>query len=1285
MPKLSYKLNLKSGNELRKYRRHLAERSTEKSLDSMLTLKFRLKPLGTSFVPAFDTISKMYGLVEGTGKGSLTYLLFATVLSGFRLFGSYAQAKAFASNSKGSDDAFYQAFKNASGLDLPDFVPGKILVRLRKAVRKTKGKNNTFTKEVIADQYKKDLGKFRAGSGTDPDKVDGLFLQIGEVLESQFADWAEVNSKALDACRAIDDLLKQEFSDGLPSIRGAAEFNEKKSAALPDGSSIAFDPSSVLYKANTPLACNFVIAVILGRAGGAGDSKYVKNNLTTQTNNALSWLFGKGLRLLRTENENTLADMYGVPFDRIECIRQLKEAAKAVTPPAEFGELCSLAKFRSSLGGKLDSWVSNYVKRLNELKALLASLPENLKLPQEFAAGSPNFVKWSGCRLEEIESLLNLLHNKEKVKDVRAALDTLLGLNTQNIDASLIRKVADFSESVNQLGAIREQLDNSLENLNAGSPYRSLLDNKAVKDEWDKWKQLKKLPKINSLSGGIPDAQAMLKETLALHEEVLSGQKTHFERIRAWINAQDPDFSVFSKEVLSEQAKLQARGLTKDPKEQALRHILDGFARCARKYGHTKIGGELIAWFKDSNVFETPKWFNRYFFNHLGAIYKSPYSTNNNSPYTLSTETLSDPKACADDLLALAEKLSSNQAAADAEEIRAKSDLRSLWMSFYIRGITKPVPKKIAQPELKDELYESSMPAKLKLRLSDPETDSGILNSVFNVYKSLLSGYEITLYRQKFFLRAKFSWVGNNVLSYLPKEREWNIPQRYFNHDLWKQYRDLGLVTAGGATNTLDTFDKICAELKSKTQRVDLRPLLVQLPHDWVYKLPFAHDVKDDSRNAVTVLDFSKNSKSEVADIRKYDINDLAKLICPPSYANRLDSIILHPEAVSVSDMNLLADEEVEQNLNSGAIQLWPQPLQLSLAVPIMTQGVQSLEMTPFKRIVAIDQGEVGFSYAVFNLSDCGKTNAQPIDTGTVPVPSIRRLIKRVKSYRKNKQSIQKFNQKFDSTMFNIRENVTGDVCGLIVALMKKYNAFPVLEYQVKNFETGSRQLSLVYKAVNARFLLSNVDMQNALRKSWWYQGDKWETNLQRLSAVQDGSDKKAVLKNGKWYRPFFLFPGSSVNAYMTSRICHECGRNPITLLREDAKGDKKKIYEINNCGEVKIGGEILKLYQRPGNQTPVPGMKPRHGRQRSYASLKERAPWVDPVKAQKISAENLEKMIRANMRRAPKSMRSKDTSQSEFFCVFKDCRCHNQRQHADVNAAINIGRRFLEETIINS
>ena len=442
----------------------------------------------------------------------------------------------------------------------------------------------------------------------------------------------------------------------------------------------------------------------------------------------------------------------------------------------------------------------------------------------------------------------------------------------------------------------------------------------------------------------------------------------------------------------------------------------------------------------------------------------------------------------------------------------------------------------------------------------------------------------------------------------------------------------------------------------------------MQLPHDWCYELPFNIGSTDNFK----VLKLSKKNKSPF-NLKVTSAKELclARLSCPSSYFNQLDEIMLNPDRLSISDMTLLADEENIQSISAGNCKIIPQNYVLSLAMPItrILDNQQEKDHV-FSRLLAIDQGEAGFAFAVFNLNDCGNEYANPIATGVVPIPSIRRLIKKVKKYRGRNQRIQKFNQRYDSTMFTLRENVTGDICGRIVALMKKYNAFPVLEYQVKNLESGSKQLPLVYKAVNSKFLKSDVVAQNTDRKNWWYNGDKWETGL-----VRSYKGLNSSVPNQE--KELFVYPGCSINASMTSRICHVCNRNAIELLRQDYDNGKK-IYSVNDAGEVVIQGQTIKLYYRPNLNTPVSGLKKKNNHIRTYASINENAPWTDPLKQQNINGKDLERKIKQNLRRSPRSRMSKDTSQSRYFCVFKDCSYHNKEQHADINAAINIGRRLL-------
>lgn len=64
------------------------------------------------------------------------------------------------------------------------------------------------------------------------------------------------------------------------------------------------------------------------------------------------------------------------------------------------------------------------------------------------------------------------------------------------------------------------------------------------------------------------------------------------------------------------------------------------------------------------------------------------------------------------------------------------------------------------------------------------------------------------------------------------------------------------------------------------------------------------------------------------------------------------------------------------------------------------------------------------------------------------------------------------------------------------------------------------------------------------------------------------------------------------------------------------------------------------------------------------------------PVSKGTQQRQRIESIAKRNMRHAPLSEMSPDTSQARFKCVYVNCGFEG---HADENAAINIGRRFLE------
>src|SRR5690606_4628790 len=94
--------------------------------------------------------------------------------------------------------------------------------------------------------------------------------------------------------------------------------------------------------------------------------------------------------------------------------------------------------------------------------------------------------------------------------------------------------------------------------------------------------------------------------------------------------------------------------------------------------------------------------------------------------------------------------------------------------------------------------------------------------------------------------------------------------------------------------------------------------------------------------------------------------------------------------------------------------------LELSVALPITQEAdEQAFDIT--ETYIGIDLGEAGIGYAVVSAYD-----HELVEYGEIPIPSTKALIRAVKQHRKLAQPRQKFTQKFDTSLMELRENVVG-------------------------------------------------------------------------------------------------------------------------------------------------------------------------------------------------------------------------------------------------------------------
>ena len=385
------------------------------------------------------------------------------------------------------------------------------------------------------------------------------------------------------------------------------------------------------------------------------------------------------------------------------------------------------------------------------------------------------------------------------------------------------------------------------------------------------------------------------------------------------------------------------------------------------------------------------------------------------------------------------------------------------------------------------------------------------------------------------------------------------------------------------------------------------------------------------------------------------------RLIGTPSYKSELDKLLLAEGRTTFGDVTLIFDQEYDQTVvlssdGTSSPKLVPGKITTSIAIPLTIDAATKTAFPYPDHVVAIDQGEAGIGFAVLDVR-----TRTVIASGGRRIPSIRRLINKAKQYRISGQRPQKFQQRFDTTMFVMRENVVGDVCHVICELMHAYKAFPVVESQVGNLEGGSRQLDLVYKAVTTRFTYSDIPAHGTERKSYWMGGDRWEHPYLLSEAWEDGK------KSGK-KKPLSLFPGAKGPTAGTSQQCSHCKRNPIRELR-DIEETGRKTVDIKWGGIVELKTGRIALLTASDVSADHQAARRRN----------ERLPPSRPVPEGTLKTTDAIAVARRCLRQAPRSRQSNDTTQSTYQCLYVDC---GIRMHADENAARNIGRRFLEEKV---
>ena len=1001
-----------------------------------------------------------------------------------------------------------------------------------------------------------------------------------------------------------------------------------------------------------------------GIGSGSSISKELQNQITTQTNAGLSWLFGKGLKYWQSTALETILDAYEIPSEAHDAVGELHEWFKAVGDDPLFGS-SSYSDFRTSVGGKIDSWIANYCNQLEGIEKAIEDIDPSWKVPEELQGDrSSHYLSNTGLKVTQLTDKLKLLADDRK--EVRICFARLMGQDDALPSQHDIKVVDGFSKDLDGLAGVFATIQNLVKQENTDdSQHQSELEETFKIPDW-----LKPLPKINQISGGVPEIENELQDDRDKFHALRRQVNDQLEKIVKW--GEESGQGGNPVDVLAEREERRFPG-SENPQIQARRWMLHDLSRRAITGTDSlkrNVHAALMHLFVDA---KSKKNLNRLLFNDRGSIYRSPASRSRHQALGLDESLLLNM-----DILELVKQVHDKakkdfEASPDLDHHKDLLQIESLMALFQMYGLPDKIPTKLVEKEKLDELTKIPPPLRTALGLDVMQREA--LIRCMNLYTSEMLGVLARLFRKSFVLKAKFLRVNANRLFYVPKERDqaWQPPPHYYSSTshlskLIQAEFPEGLKEGISSESIVDFVES--GRFK-KWKGKGLEDFLAQAPHDWFLDL----GIKGLGKAPLKGIPVDK---AGIRDSAK-EITAPVRLVGASSYKTVVDQWMKQrsgSKTLALGEYNLMFYQTFDQQTSideAGNPEVSATPCQdvsAEVALTVTDNFKPSVEIHPLSEtVIGIDLGQAGIGYAVFDVKDIENiADAQPICSGTIPIRSIRNLIKAVKHHKGRVQPRQKFQQKHSTALEQLRDNVVGDVAHHIDGLCREYRGFPVLESSVRYLASGGKKLQLVYDRVLNLYTFSKIDAHQNVRRHHWCGGLLWEHPY--LSRERKKQDKDGNWQGtGKW-DVLKLHPGVTVHPYGTSQVCTRCSRNPIEIVRRS----KEKSFTIEEGGKVQLPEGTL-LLKRKLDPNMSKGFRERQ--EREYRRKKLRQPYQYPVEPRTMKTDELIAKVKDQLRRPHESTRSRDTTQSRYFCPFEGCQ---NEMHADENAAINIARKWVSD-----
>ncbi len=1242
------------GVQARRWRRKVARAAVKAPEQSLKTLTF---PLDLSLpAAAFEVADELYNAIEGTGEGSLVRLLLRVHLAGVGLFQGVKEADSFRSAAAFPDDAFVAALREELGVDLPKLTPRRLFDLFRTPPKKSV----PFDLAGVAGRIHASV----TGKGLD-ERVQGnerlvVHTIAGAVLATcrDFTDLSERAAEALaEAGRALARIC--------PSVPSLGVVIAQESGGIPLAFTGTVDPVS--DDAPEEYWLHHVVACLLRRDPDAKPGE-VQDALLSYSNNALSNLFGVALFTakggdgkLRSLGCAELCSVLGVPPERTADARMLHAALRAVPRPGLFRE-AHYAAYRPAIGGKLRSWVANYLTRLRTLEKQVSSL-QTLPLPASREEAVDRVLEGLGLSVPELAQMMTA--RGQAIASVKDALAVLSGRDAGGSPVACASALEQGLRTIREIHGHFEAVANQIRQLleDGAQPGLAAWEKALTVGDAD----LYALPRM---TGGNQDTDSEIEAFNSQLHRLLDG----LAALRQLAGEGGGGFADFLANLAADESQ-RARAVPSrrlEPEAAVLlakRRFLASLARLATRLSPDS-AERVWSWLQPlvidprGNARAARKIFNRLRFNRQGRFHVSPWSPARHQP--LEVDFVAFERA---DWFGRLEQLARDVEAALAASASAALLQDHIEMQrFETQARIDARTGGVEAARIRALLDIDALGAHYRLRMALAEDTVGRkgLSGILTLLGSHLARMRFVARRERFVVRQKFSRVGQDDVLYVPKDKAWAMPPKYREaKGIIGQLLRTDLVPDGdGPLRVMAVFDA-ASQMAPDT---GVGHFLRQLPHDWYLPMELASAWAPQ----VQGLPVGKDTVRRPEAVRKLVREQAARLIGPSSFLNQLSGMLVRQ--TEAKEWMLILDwlhrAEVVMRGGRPCLSASLEGCRARVAIPVESNAESDEKFEFFDHFVAVDLGERQIGYAVFGLKDAlaqqlpqvivDPDSGRPA-SGAIRVPGVRRLINSIRSHRGSQAANAKLRQSFDRKLEELRENVCADIVQRIEALCARFKAFTVLESSVVNFQTGSRQLDLVYGDVVRRFTYSDVDAHTRKRVEHWFGGERWQHPYLMEQKFDPATGKRAGRAN-----PLNLFPGVTVNPAGTSQTCIHCGRNAVLALRGLGDG---AVTVLEDGRVMTASGEVRLLA----------GWNYTDEQFRAARRQKLNLPMNEPMKPGQRTAQEVMTALRRTMRQKNPYIMARDTTQSRFQCAFSDC---GQTYHADQGAAVNIGRKFLAERI---